>query len=246
MPPFTDRSAAERASRADHILDAAEELMVALGPRKVTVGDVARRAGVGKGTVYLHFTTKELLFLTVVMRAQTGVISEIVRAMHEDREAVRPSELARRLYLLQAREPVLRSMLVDAPGSLARLSHDAHVLLGDIVELRWRTIRAYWDHLREHGVLRRDRPFEEQFYAYTAIITGHMTTEQVLAEQGQEVPALATRAELIAQSVRPLLEAEASPEALDAARPRVIEIFTGLERRIIDEVEEQKRVKRTT
>ena len=211
MAPIPDQPSAERSSRADRILDAAEDLLVSLGHQKVTVEDVARRAGVGKGTVYLHFATKELLFLTVVMRAQTGVIGEVVRAMREDREAVRPSELARRLYLLQAEEPVLKSMFLESPGALARLSHDAHALLGDIVELRWSTIRAYWDHLRDHGVLRVDRPFEEQFYAYTAIVTGHLTSEQVLAEQGRDVPDLATRAELMAQGIRLLLEADTSP-----------------------------------
>jgi AcrR family transcriptional regulator len=40
--------------RADRILDAAGDLLLRLGYRKVTIEDVAQRAGIGKGTVYLH------------------------------------------------------------------------------------------------------------------------------------------------------------------------------------------------
>src|SRR5699024_2081534 len=49
----------ETAERADRILEAAGLLLVSWGHRKVTIEDVARRAGVGKGTVYLHFPTKD-------------------------------------------------------------------------------------------------------------------------------------------------------------------------------------------
>lgn len=45
--------------RADRILDAAASLLIRYRYRKVTDEDVARQAGIGKGTVYLHWRTKE-------------------------------------------------------------------------------------------------------------------------------------------------------------------------------------------
>ncbi|MGW2198666.1 helix-turn-helix domain-containing protein, partial [Streptosporangium sp. NPDC001682] len=50
---MTER-AGQTVGRADRILDAAAELLVRLGYRKVTIDDIARLAGIGKGTVYLH------------------------------------------------------------------------------------------------------------------------------------------------------------------------------------------------
>lgn len=41
------------------ILDAADRLLVRYGYRKMTVDDIAREAGIGKGSVYLSFRSKE-------------------------------------------------------------------------------------------------------------------------------------------------------------------------------------------
>jgi AcrR family transcriptional regulator len=59
-----------RGGGTKRVLDAAADLLVRWGYHRVTVEDVARHAGIGKGTVYLHFRTKEALFLTVLLRSQ--------------------------------------------------------------------------------------------------------------------------------------------------------------------------------
>jgi len=51
----------------DAILDAADRLL-SLGYRKMTVEDLAREAGIGKGSVYLHFSSKEEVALSTIDR----------------------------------------------------------------------------------------------------------------------------------------------------------------------------------
>jgi O-methyltransferase involved in polyketide biosynthesis len=48
--------------KASRILNAAEELLVSYGYRRITVDEVAHRAGVGKGTVHLYWPSKLELF----------------------------------------------------------------------------------------------------------------------------------------------------------------------------------------
>jgi AcrR family transcriptional regulator len=50
------------------ILDAATEIFARFGFKKASIDDIARRAGIGKGTVYLHFESKEELFAAVIRR----------------------------------------------------------------------------------------------------------------------------------------------------------------------------------
>jgi AcrR family transcriptional regulator len=50
------------------ILDATERLLARFGYRKMTVEDIAREVGVGKGTIYLHFSSKEEIVLSHVDR----------------------------------------------------------------------------------------------------------------------------------------------------------------------------------
>ena len=40
------------------ILDAVDVLLARYGYRKMTMDDVARQVGIGKGTIYLHFLGK--------------------------------------------------------------------------------------------------------------------------------------------------------------------------------------------
>ena len=56
------------ATARDTILDAAESLLGRYGYRKTTMDDIAREARIGKGTTYLHFRSKEEVFLTTIDR----------------------------------------------------------------------------------------------------------------------------------------------------------------------------------
>lgn len=50
------------------ILDAAEHLLANHGYKKMTIDDIARHAGIGKGSVYLHFDSKEEVALSHIDR----------------------------------------------------------------------------------------------------------------------------------------------------------------------------------
>lgn len=52
----------------DLILDAAERLIGVLGYSKTTMDDVAREAGIGKRTIYVHFPSKEEVVLCTIDR----------------------------------------------------------------------------------------------------------------------------------------------------------------------------------
>ena len=50
------------------ILDATDRLLARYGYRKMTVEDIAVEAGIGKGTIYLHFNSKEQVVLSHIDR----------------------------------------------------------------------------------------------------------------------------------------------------------------------------------
>lgn len=91
------KRAATRADVRETILDAAEALLARYGYRKTTMDDIARDVGIGKGTTYLHFASKEEVFLATIDR--------IV-----DRLCVRLRDIASRPEPLEAR---LRRMLEE-------------------------------------------------------------------------------------------------------------------------------------
>jgi AcrR family transcriptional regulator len=59
------------------LIRAATELFVAQGYRKTSVDEVAKRAGVAKGTVYLYFKTKGELLLGAIIEEKKRYLGEL-------------------------------------------------------------------------------------------------------------------------------------------------------------------------
>ena len=75
-PPARQAALAARASRRDAILDAATRVFAERGFFGAQVADVARRAGVAAGTVYLYFKNKDDLLISVFNRTMREAIEE--------------------------------------------------------------------------------------------------------------------------------------------------------------------------
>lgn len=232
-----DSAAAERDRRAERILDAAAELLIAWGYRRVAIDEVARRAGVGKGTVYLHFHTKEALFLTVLLRSQAAMGERILAGMRAEPAGILPSRGIRAAYLTLQKDPVMRAVLtrdVDILGTLGRRGYE---LLGDFTELRFRTVDEWLAVLREHGLLRTDASAEAQRHALFAITLGYLVIDPLLPHT---TPTTEAKADILAETLRSTLEAPADPEALSRAAPQVIELYRRLVDRAHEEIARQK------
>src|ERR1700694_5064801 len=65
------------AERRDAILRAALEEFSASGFAATRLDDVARRAGVAKGTIYLHFADKETLFEELISSQLSPVVAAL-------------------------------------------------------------------------------------------------------------------------------------------------------------------------
>jgi AcrR family transcriptional regulator len=72
------------AERRDAILTAALEEFSARGYAATRLDDVARRAGVAKGTIYLHFTDKETLFQELIRLELSPIVEALESASHAD------------------------------------------------------------------------------------------------------------------------------------------------------------------
>jgi AcrR family transcriptional regulator len=61
----------------ERILDAVERLLARYGYRKMTMDDLAREAGIGKGTTYLYFRSKEEVALSSIDRVVERVLERL-------------------------------------------------------------------------------------------------------------------------------------------------------------------------
>jgi TetR/AcrR family transcriptional regulator, transcriptional repressor for nem operon len=95
--PTTKRRTQPPEVRREQLLDAAATLLVEKGFAAMTVADVAERAGVAKGTVYLYFDTKEALVAGIQAKYDHSLVA-MARVLNE----ARGSELGRLESYLRA------------------------------------------------------------------------------------------------------------------------------------------------
>ena len=63
-----------RIERELEILNAAREVFSERGFEKTSIDDIAERVGIGKGTVYLHFASKEEILVAIMQRANEQLV----------------------------------------------------------------------------------------------------------------------------------------------------------------------------
>ena len=222
-------------ARLERVLDAAAELLVQWGYRRVTIEEVARRARIGKGTVYLHFPTKEALFLAVLLRTHHGVLGRLVARMEADPAEALPGRLVRSLYLDIADDPVTRPLYLGDSEVLGRLAHEAVDTLGELTRRRAEVARGWFGLLRGAGLVRTDRDVDEQMYLLSAITTGFYFLD-TLPVPGAPAERSA-RAELLEHAVSAALEIPAASGGAAGISRAVADLYRSL----IDHIDEEWR-----
>lgn len=71
------RDSVQPRTTRDAILDATDRLLARYGYKKMTIDDLAKEVGIGKGSVYLHFESKEEIALSHVDRIVERVKSRL-------------------------------------------------------------------------------------------------------------------------------------------------------------------------
>lgn len=84
------------------ILDATDKLLASYGYKKMTIDDLAREVGIGKGSIYLHFASKEEIALSHIDRIVERVKDELGRIAKSDASS------AEKLKLMIAARVLLR------------------------------------------------------------------------------------------------------------------------------------------
>ena len=114
--PRTPRWHRRPDDRPDEIIDAAVSAFGEMGFAKANLCDVARRAGVSKGTVYLYFENKEALFREMVR-------SRVVRSFAADETDAEPREESARQELIGIMTKMWDTVRTPEMARIVRLVH---------------------------------------------------------------------------------------------------------------------------
>lgn len=211
-------------AKTARILAAAEEMVLRRGFKGVTIAEVAERAHVGKGTVYLYWTTKEDLFLTLATRSIAAVLDDVGTALADDPALVRPHRLVPRLVHTALRSPLARALQtrdVDLLGALADNPRTEEILRSHGAPALLRAVLPHW---RRHGLIGDDAPIDRQAFALQALVLGFLET-QVRRQFFTELDT-AAQDDAIAAAVGAVLDEHDAPAAaVDTAAREIAELM---------------------
>ncbi|MGW0483936.1 TetR/AcrR family transcriptional regulator [Nonomuraea sp. NPDC003214] len=199
--------------RAAVILDHARAVILEKGYPRATIADIARRAGIGKGAVYLDFPSKEALLDALLARSMRKLAAAVRGRVERHDGPVTLSELyGISMDALLADELMLAFYLADTS------------VLGDYVRdkgperygprLDWLT--GYASDLREAGLLRGDVDPDAASLVMSVFSVGLINAAPVLGDLPRERLARAVR------EMSALISAgwELDPAGADAAAVR--------------------------
>ena len=72
----------EKAQRREKLLDAAIEIFFQKGFHATRLEDIAKQAGLSKGTLYLYFENKEAIFLALIERLALGNVQKLTQLLN--------------------------------------------------------------------------------------------------------------------------------------------------------------------
>ncbi len=221
----SERKEQRRQERAQRILDAAAVLILRWGYNKTTIDDIARQAGVAKGTIYLHWNTREELF-TALMRRERALLSEEVRrSVADDPAGATLRSMLRHSALALLGRPLLKAVLLRDMDVIGKLAHGEEHSTN--YTQRMTGFQTYLEVLREHGMVRTDQSLRVQVYLLGAVFMGCLLLAPLMPDEW----ALSDNelVELIADTVERTLAAE-QPAPADAAQGASEALMRYLER----------------
>ena len=126
---MTAKSAAEL-PRRDQILAAAVEVFSEKGFHAARVEEIAQRAGIGKGTVYEYFTTKQELFQEVLQEGMDYYRREIQREQASmDPLPTRLKRIASVQLSFAARHSNMAKVLMNDPETLSQTAKEIYLAI---------------------------------------------------------------------------------------------------------------------
>jgi len=146
--------------------------MLRWGYKKTTIDDIARQAGVAKGTIYLHWKTREDLFMALLTREDLKLAEDIKQRIASDPEGATLRGFVKHSTLALMKNPLMKALFLNDTEMLgefaSRESNSA------TYAERIANYKTFLEFLRSHGVVRTDVGIREQTYILSAIWIGFL------------------------------------------------------------------------
>lgn len=192
----------KRQEKAERILDAATGLILRWGYDNTTMDDIAKQAGIAKGTLYLYWKTREDLFRVLLRRERLKWTQEFIRRVSDDPTSATLRGMMKYSALSLLKRPLLKAVILRDTDILGKLASGEQGSTANLERLA--SFKSYLEVLREHQLVRTDLSLQAQSYTVSAVFMGFLLIAPMVPDElklsDEEI------ADLIAETVHRTLE----------------------------------------
>jgi AcrR family transcriptional regulator len=170
-----------RQERADRILDAAAELILRWGYKKTTIDDIAKQARVAKGTIYLHWKTREDLFMSLIIREDLKFGEDLKRRIASDPEGSTLRGFVKHSTLALMNNALIKAVFMNDTEMLGELA--SRETSSATYPQRIENYKNFLEFLRSHGQVSTDIGIREQTYILSAVWIGFLLVDPWMPEE---------------------------------------------------------------
>jgi AcrR family transcriptional regulator len=178
-PVEKDRS--WRQERTDRILDAAAELILRWGYKKTTIDDIAKQARVAKGTIYLHWKTREDLFMALLIREDFKYAEDLKQRIASDPEGSTLRGFVKHSTLAMLNNALIKALFLNDTDILGEIANREYS--SATYPQRIENYKNFLTFLRSHGMVSTDIGVREQTYILSAVWIGFLLIDPWMPEE---------------------------------------------------------------
>ena len=177
----TEKDQSWRQERADRILDATAELILRWGYKKTTIDDIARQARVAKGTIYLHWKTREDLFMALLIREDFKYAEDMKQRIASDPEGSTLRGFVKHSTLALMNNALIKAVFLNDTDMLGEIASREYS--SATYPQRIENYKHFLEFLRSHGHASTDIGIREQTYILSAVWIGFLLVDTWIPEE---------------------------------------------------------------
>jgi TetR/AcrR family fatty acid metabolism transcriptional regulator len=160
----------QRQERVELILKEAQVVLAEKGYHEMSMDEIAARVGIAKGTIYLHFPSKEDLVIALVKQTLTNYVEAVEQC------AALPLSSRERLELIlqqafgaERQKQIQLFMTVFSSGNFRKETIDKEVSMPDFISRLGKAIRITLEEGKANGEFRQDISTEVMVTTFVAL-----------------------------------------------------------------------------
>lgn len=167
--------------RGERILEAAAALITRWGYKKTTIDDIAKQAGVAKGTIYLHWKTREELFKAVIVHEEMKLMEDMKQLIESDPEGATLHGMIKHAMFATMKRPIWKAIMLRDTDTLGEFAQSAYA--AEATQKNIENFKVYFEMLRAQKLIRTDLTINQLLYLANTIAIGFLLIDPLLPQE---------------------------------------------------------------